>query len=72
MYVNIKIKRIGGSFFGRFPASEAKELNLKENQELKLRVVPKKDYMSLFGIGKHLDLNAQKIKDELRGEDDFW
>ncbi len=71
MYVNLKIKRIGGSFFGRIPAQEAKELNLRENQELKLQVVQKRDYMSIFGIGKNLGLNAQQIKDELREEDDF-
>ncbi len=68
MYVNMKIKRIGGSFFGRFPAHDAKLLKLRENQELMVNVTDRKDYMKLFGIGRHLKLDPQKIKDELRGE----
>ncbi|MBI5225109.1 hypothetical protein HY989_04535 [Candidatus Micrarchaeota archaeon] len=67
----MKIKKIGGSFFGRIPSSEAKALNLRENQELRAEIVKKKDYMSIFGMGKHLGLNAQQMKDELREEDDF-
>mgnify|MGYP001572851260 CR=1 FL=1 len=71
MYVNMKIKKIGGSLFGRFPSQDAKELKLRENQEIKVQVMPRRDYMSIFGMGRHLKIDAQKFKDELREEDDF-
>lgn len=68
MYVNLKLKKIGGSLFGRFDSADVKALKLKENQTVKVTISEKPDYMQLFGIGKHLKLNSQKLKDELRDE----
>jgi antitoxin component of MazEF toxin-antitoxin module len=66
MYVNLKIKKIGGSLFGRFDAQDAKALKLKEEQVVKMKVEDKPDYMAIFGIAKGVKTSGQEFKDEMR------
>lgn len=46
MQVIVKVKKIGGSLMARIPIQTVKQLNIRENDEIKIEFKkPKKSYM---------------------------
>lgn len=50
------------------PPEDLKEQGLKIGEEIEYRIFKKVDLSKMFGSGKHLKIDAQKAKDELRKE----
>ena len=69
MYVDLKLKKIGGSLFGRFPSDVVKKEGLHENEVVAVEIHKKKGKVKtieeLFGTFK-FDKPTQEIKDEIR------
>ena len=63
-----KIRKSGNSIVLTVPPHYVKERNIKVGQEVTFEIIPKVDLSKLWGAGKHLKINAQKAKDELRKE----
>ena len=70
MYVDLKLKKIGGSIFGRFPSDVVKQEKLHPEDIVRVNITSKKKRKvptieELFGTFKSGE-PTQKIKDELR------
>lgn len=67
-----KIRKSGNSNVIVLPPEYMEERNLKTGQTVQFEVSSKAGLEKLFGIGKHLKIDAQKAKDELRKEWGDW
>ncbi len=63
-----KVRKSGNSAVLIIPAEVIKERNLKIGETVEYQIFKKVDLKPLFGRGKHLKINAQKAKNELRKE----
>ena len=63
-----KIRKSGNSIVLTVPPHYVKERNIKVGQEVTFEIIPKVDLSKLWGASKHLKIDAQKAKDELRRE----
>ena len=63
-----KIRKSGNSNVIVLPAEYMQEKNLKTGQTVQFEVSSKAGLQKLFGMGKHLKIDAQKVKNELRKE----
>ena len=63
-----KVRKSGNSIVLVLPSHYVKERKIKVGEELTFEVIPKVDLSRLWGRGKHLKIDAQKAKDELRKE----
>ena len=63
-----RIRKSGNSIVLTVPPHYVKERNIKVGQEVTFEIIPKVDLSKLWGAGKHLKIDAQKAKDELRKE----
>ena len=63
-----RVRKSGNSIVLTVPPHYAKERNIKVGQEVTFEIIPKVDLSKLWGAGKHLKIDAQKAKDELRKE----
>lgn len=63
-----RIRKSGNSTVLVIPPGDLKEQGLKIGEEVEYRVFKKVDLSKMFGRGKHLKIDAQKAKDELRKE----
>ena len=63
-----KIRKSGNSTVLVLPTHYLKERNLRIGQEVTFEIIPKVDLSKLWGVSKHLKIDAQKAKDELRKE----
>ena len=63
-----KIRKSGNSTVLVLPPHYVKERKLRIGQEVSFEIIPKVDLSKLWGASKHLDIDAQKAKDELRKE----
>ncbi|MBI2575165.1 AbrB/MazE/SpoVT family DNA-binding domain-containing protein [Candidatus Woesearchaeota archaeon] len=64
-----KLKKWGGSIGVVIPKKMLDSQNLKQGDEVSLDIRPKATLKDLFGIWKGKELDAQKIKDEIREEE---
>ena len=67
-----KIRKSGNSNVIVLPPEYMEEKKLKTGQTVQFEVSSKAGLEKLFGIGKHLKIDAQKAKDELRKEWGDW
>ena len=67
-----KIRKSGNSNVIILPPEYMEEKNLKTGQTVQYEVSSKTGLQKLFGMGKHLKIDAQKAKDELRKEWGNW
>lgn len=63
-----KIRKSGNSTVLVLPPEVVRGRNLKIGETVGFEVFKKVDLRTLFGRGKHLKVDAQKAKDELREE----
>lgn len=63
-----KIRKSGNSTVLVIPPEFLREKNIKIGEDVEFQIFKKVDLKQLFGRGKHLALDAQKAKDELRKE----
>ena len=63
-----RVRRSGNSTVLVLPPAYVKERKLKLGEEVGFEVFRKVDLSKLWGISKHLKIDAQKAKDELRKE----
>ena len=63
-----RVRKSGNSIVLTVPPYYVKERNIKVGQEVTFEIIPKVDLSKLWGVGKHLKIDAQKAKDELRKE----
>ena len=63
-----RVRKSGNSIVLTIPPHYVKERNIKIGQEVTFEIIPKVDLSKLWGAGKHLKIDAQKAKDELREE----
>ena len=63
-----KIRKSGNSTVLVLPPEMVRERNLKIGETVGFEVFKKVDLGKLRGISKHLRIDAQKVKDELRKE----
>ena len=66
--VTAKVRKSGNSTVVVLPPHYVRERNIKVGQEITFEIIPKVDLSKLWGAGKHLKIDAQKAKDELRME----
>ncbi len=66
---NVIVKKWGNSFGVVLPANIVKAKNLKEGSELTIMIKEKNELKRAFGSLKNWNVNAQKIKDEIRKEE---
>ena len=67
-----KIRKSGNSNVIVLPPEYMEERDLKTGQTVQYEVSSKTGLQKLFGMGKHLKIDAQKAKDELRKELGNW
>lgn len=67
-----KIRKSGNSNVIVLPPKYMEERNLSTGQTVQYEVSSKAGLQKLFGMGKHLKIDAQKAKDELRKEWGNW
>ena len=67
-----KIRKSGNSNVIVLPPEYMEERDLKTGQTVQYEVSSKTGLQKLFGMGKHLKIDAQKVKDELRKEWGNW
>ncbi|MDP3765800.1 MAG: hypothetical protein Q8R04_04760 [Nanoarchaeota archaeon] len=67
-----KIRKSGNSNVIVLPPEYMEERNLRTGQTVQYEVSSKTGLQKLFGMGKHLKIDAQKAKDELRKEWGNW
>ncbi|HLC59808.1 MAG TPA: hypothetical protein VJJ52_00070 [Candidatus Nanoarchaeia archaeon] len=67
-----KIRKSGNSNVIILPPEYMEERSLKTGQTVQFEVSSKTGLQKLFGMGKHLKIDAQKAKDELRKEWGNW
>ena len=63
-----KVRQSGNSTVLVLPPEYVKERELKIGEEVGFEVFKKVDLKKLLGVSKHLRIDAQKAKDELRKE----
>ena len=63
-----KVRKSGNSTVLVLPPEYVKERELKIGEEVGFEVFKKVDLKKLLGVSKHLRIDAQKAKDELRKE----
>ena len=63
-----KVRKSGNSTVLVIPPEVIKERNIKIGEIVEYQLFKKIDLKPLFGRGKHLKINAQKAKNELRKE----
>ena len=63
-----KVRKSGNSTVLVISPEVIKERNIKVGEIVEYQIFKKVDLKPLFGRGKHLKINAQKAKDELRKE----
>ena len=63
-----KIRKSGNSTVLVIPPEEIKEKNLHIGETVEYLILKKGNIRKLWGRGKHLSIDAQKAKDELRQE----
>ena len=63
-----KIRKSGNSTVLVLPPHYVKDRKIKLGQEIEFETFQKVDLSKLWGRGKHLKIDAQKAKDELRKE----
>ena len=63
-----KIRKSGNSTVLVLPPDYVKERNLEIGEDVEFQVFKKIDLKTLRGQSKHLKIDAQKAKDELRKE----
>ncbi len=63
-----KIRKSGNSTVLVLPSDFVKERNIRLGETVEFEVFRKVSLKHLFGRGKHLHIDAQKAKDELRKE----
>ena len=67
-----KIRKSGNSNVIVLPPEYMERKNLKTGQVIEYEVSSKEGLRKLWGISKHLKIDAQKAKDELRKEWGDW
>ena len=67
-----RIRKSGNSKVIVLPPEYMEEKNLKTGQTIQFEVSSKEGLQKLWGMGKHLKIDAQKAKDELRKEWGDW
>ena len=70
--VTVKVRKSGNSIVVVLPPHYVKERKLRIGQEVNLEIIPRVDLSKLWGASKHLKIDAQKAKDELRKEWGKW
>ncbi|MFA4887279.1 MAG: AbrB/MazE/SpoVT family DNA-binding domain-containing protein [Candidatus Nanoarchaeia archaeon] len=70
MTTTATIKTWGSSLGVVLPRELVKEQHLKEGEEIVITVHKKKNINELFGKLKHWKINTQKLKDDLRKEEE--
>ena len=63
-----KIRKSGNSTVLVIPSEVVKERNLQIGETVNYEIFKKSNLSKLWGRGKHLKIDAQKAKDELRKE----
>ncbi len=63
-----KIRKSGNSTVLILPPSYVRDRKLKLGEEVEFEIFQKVDLSKLWGMSKHLKIDAQKAKDELRKE----
>ena len=63
-----KIRKSGNSTVLVLPPFYVKDRKLKIGQEVAFEIIPRVDLSRLWAAGKHLKIDAQKAKDDLRRE----
>ena len=63
-----KIRKSGNSTVLVIPPEEIKEKNLHIGETVEYLILKKGNLKNLWGLSKHLKIDAQKAKDELREE----
>lgn len=63
-----KIRKSGNSTVLVIPPEIIKERHLKIGETVEFQIFKNVNLKKLFGISKHLKIDAQKAKDELRKE----
>ena len=66
--VTTKVRKSGNSIVVVLPPHYVREKKIKIGQEVNLEIIPRVDLSRLWGASKHLNIDAQKTKDELRKE----
>ena len=66
--VAAKVRKSGNSIVVVLPPHYVREKKIKIGQEVNLEIIPRVDLSRLWGASKHLNIDAQKAKDELRKE----
>ena len=67
-----RIRKSGNSNVIVLPPEYMEQKNLKNGQIVQYEVSSKAGLEKLWGMGKHLKIDAQKAKDELRKEWGDW
>ena len=62
------VRKSGNSTVLVLPPEYIKEREIKIGEEVSFEVFKKVDLKKLFGVSKHLKIDAQKAKNELRKE----
>jgi len=63
-----RIRKSGNSTVLVIPPEDVKDQGLKVGERVEYMIFKKTDLSKLWGISKHLKIDAQKAKDELRKE----
>ena len=63
-----KVRRSGNSTVLVLPPHYIRDRKIRLGQEVEFEIFRKVDLSKLWGRGKHLKIDAQKAKDELRKE----
>jgi len=63
-----RVRKSGNSTVLVIPPEDVKEQGLKIGENVDYMILRKHDLSKLWGISKHLKIDAQKAKDELRKE----
>jgi len=63
-----KVRKSGNSTVLVIPPEIIKERHLKVGENVEYQLFKKVNLKSLLGVSKHLKIDAQKAKDELRKE----
>lgn len=69
MIAKARLRSWGSSLGVVIPSEVIKSQNLKEGDEVSVDIKPATTLKDLFGILKGHEIDAQKMKDELRAED---
>ncbi len=69
MKATAKVREWGSSLGLVVPSEAVKKEGLKPGDEVTIEIKKSRSLKELFGIARHLKLDAQAIKDELRREE---